>query len=331
MGSAQHYARSSDELDEAVRFYDDAGWLDDPVGRHPAPTQPPDAEIAPARGSPSRPRAAALRQRVGAGRTASPAASAGAPSVPTPRSPCGSCATRGRPRPWLVAVHGQGMGRPSDDRMLRVLRLHEELGINLALPVLPLHGPRAAGFAPDQQFVSNVHPVNNVLGLTQSVWDLRRLLLWLRGRPGGDRRRGPRALAGVLRVQPPVDRRGRPRLRRRGRAHERPGRLAPVVDPGVPVQAPAAPRAARRTVDARPPCRLAGGAAVPGRPTIGASSSPARPIGSPLPPVPRSCGGTGTSRRSSGARGATSPRLGPPSTTTTSPPSSPRVGLHAPR
>ena len=87
----------------------------------------------------------------------------------------------GRPRPWLVAVHGQGMGRPSDDRMLRVLRLHEELGLNLALPVLPLHGPRAAGFAPDQQFVSNVHPVNNVLGLTQSVWDLRRLLLWLRG------------------------------------------------------------------------------------------------------------------------------------------------------
>ena len=86
----------------------------------------------------------------------------------------------GLARPWLVAVHGQGMGRPSDDRMLRVLRLHDELGINVALPVLPLHGPRAVGFAPDQQFVANVYPVNNVLGLTQSVWDIRRLVLWLR-------------------------------------------------------------------------------------------------------------------------------------------------------
>jgi hypothetical protein len=64
--------------------------------------------------------------------------------------------------------------------MLRVRRLHEELGVNVALPVLPLHGPRSVGFAPDRMFVSNVYPVNNVLGLTQSMWDLRRLLLWLR-------------------------------------------------------------------------------------------------------------------------------------------------------
>ena len=40
--------------------------------------------------------------------------------------------------------------------MLRARRLHEELGVNVALPVLPLHGPRAAGFASDRQFVSNV-------------------------------------------------------------------------------------------------------------------------------------------------------------------------------
>jgi hypothetical protein len=29
-------------------------------------------------------------------------------------------------------------------------------------------------------FVSNVYPVNNVLGLAQSMWDLRRILAWLR-------------------------------------------------------------------------------------------------------------------------------------------------------
>jgi hypothetical protein len=50
----------------------------------------------------------------------------------------------------------------------------------VALPALPLHGPRAAGLAPDAQFVSNLFAVNNVMGLSQSIWDLRRLLLWLR-------------------------------------------------------------------------------------------------------------------------------------------------------
>ena len=46
--------------------------------------------------------------------------------------------------------------------------------------MLPLHGKRRAGFRPEQQFVSNVYPVNNVIGLSQSMWDLRRLLAWLR-------------------------------------------------------------------------------------------------------------------------------------------------------
>ena len=41
-GSAEHYARSSDELDEAVGFYAGAGWLADPASRHRAPTDVPD-------------------------------------------------------------------------------------------------------------------------------------------------------------------------------------------------------------------------------------------------------------------------------------------------
>ena len=86
----------------------------------------------------------------------------------------------GGPRPWLVAVHGQGMGRLSDIGRLRARQVHEDLGVNVALPVLPLHGSRRAGLRPEQQFVSNVYPVNNVLGLSQSMWDLRRLLAWLR-------------------------------------------------------------------------------------------------------------------------------------------------------
>jgi hypothetical protein len=71
-----------------------------------------------------------------------------------------------------------------DHRMLRVRRLHEELGVNVALPVLPLHGPRSAGLAPDRMFVSNLYLANDVLGLTQSIWDVRRLLSWLRADQG---------------------------------------------------------------------------------------------------------------------------------------------------
>jgi hypothetical protein len=174
-GTAAHYRASSAEVDEAVRSYDRAGWLDDPSGRHPAPTSSPDVRagdhgITFASGwQPQADEPGADRWR---GFTANDTV------------PVTLLQHEGEPRPWLVLVHGQGMGRPSDPRMLSARFLHESLGINVALPVLPLHGPRSAGLQPHQQFVSNVYPVNNVLGLTQAVWDLRRLMMWLREAQG---------------------------------------------------------------------------------------------------------------------------------------------------
>ena len=172
LGSAEHVARSSVELDDAVAFYEDAGWLADPAGRHPAPTDAPTGTIvdgvlrfdsgwAPVEGEPGGGRWRAFERN-------------GTVTTRLLRHP-------GEPRPWLVLIHGQGMGRPGDLRLLRARHLHEALGVNVALPVLPLHGPRAGrATAPDQQFVSNVYVLNNVLGLTQAVWDVRRLLRWLR-------------------------------------------------------------------------------------------------------------------------------------------------------
>ncbi|CAJ1493778.1 hypothetical protein MU0083_000488 [[Mycobacterium] kokjensenii] len=179
LGSPADYAAASAELDAAVRYYRDAGWLDDPAGRHRTPAAPDDVRItlAPDRApgvevawfdSDWRPEAG----EPGARRWLSLHANE--------RVPVRLLRHRGTPRPWLVAVHGQGMGRPGDVKMLRVRRLHEELGINVALPVLPLHGPRSCGFSPPRQFASNVFATNNVLGLTQAVWDVRRLLAWLR-------------------------------------------------------------------------------------------------------------------------------------------------------
>ncbi len=62
---------------------------------------------------------------------------------------------------------------------LPVAWLHEGLGLNVVLPVLPMHGPRArnlpkAAAFPGEDLLDNVH------GSAQAVWDIRRLLSWIR-------------------------------------------------------------------------------------------------------------------------------------------------------
>jgi hypothetical protein len=62
---------------------------------------------------------------------------------------------------------------------LDTAKLHRELGLNVALPVLPLHGPRKATPVSGEQFLS-FDLMNTVHGITQAVWDIRRLLSWIR-------------------------------------------------------------------------------------------------------------------------------------------------------
>ncbi|MGZ8690723.1 MAG: alpha/beta hydrolase family protein [Aeromicrobium sp.] len=84
------------------------------------------------------------------------------------------------PRPWLVCIHGAEMGRAALDLTLfRAWHLHEDLGLNVVLPVLPMHGPRARGLPkgtvfPGEDVMDDVHAA------AQSVWDVRRLLSWIR-------------------------------------------------------------------------------------------------------------------------------------------------------
>lgn len=85
-----------------------------------------------------------------------------------------------QPRPWLVCVHGTEMGRAALDLALfRAWRLHEDLGLNVVMPVLPMHGPRARGLPngavfPGEDILDDVHATG------QAVWDIRRLLSWIR-------------------------------------------------------------------------------------------------------------------------------------------------------
>lgn len=85
-----------------------------------------------------------------------------------------------RSREWLICVHGLAMGRaPLDLVAMRADWLHKR-GINLAFPVLPLHGPRSYNkLASGAGFISG-DVCNTLHALTQAAWDIRRLVGWLR-------------------------------------------------------------------------------------------------------------------------------------------------------
>jgi hypothetical protein len=84
------------------------------------------------------------------------------------------------PRPWLVCVHGTEMGRAGLDLTLfRAWHLHEDFGLNVILPVLPMHGPRAKGLPKGAVFPGE-NVLDDVHGTAQSVWDVRRIIRWIR-------------------------------------------------------------------------------------------------------------------------------------------------------
>ena len=88
-------------------------------------------------------------------------------------------------RRWLVAVHGFGMGRPyMDVRAFRATALHRR-GLNVALPVLPLHGPRTTSRTRGEGFMS-IDLVDSKHGMAQAAWDVRRLIRWLREEHGAE-------------------------------------------------------------------------------------------------------------------------------------------------
>ena len=175
------YARVSSELAEAESFYERQGWIAQPHAYHRTP--PPlfesdvtksrgwamgtsydrwdwDSAFTPHLGEPGADRWMAF----GPNRTA---------SAVIVRHPDG-------PRPWVIAVHGFCMGFPfMDFQGLQINRLHHELGMNVALPTLPLHGQRRVTLVSGEPFLS-FELMNAVHGLSQAVWDIRRLITLIR-------------------------------------------------------------------------------------------------------------------------------------------------------
>jgi dienelactone hydrolase len=83
-------------------------------------------------------------------------------------------------RPWFVCAHGFGMGQPNVNIAgLTAQWIHEELGLNVLMPVLPLHGPRSStrfsgGGLLQPEFANVMHL------FAQAVWDIRRMVDWVR-------------------------------------------------------------------------------------------------------------------------------------------------------
>jgi len=179
------YARVGAELVEARELFTSRGWLDDPASYHRTPPPLGADDVRPTRGW-----AMGLDyERIAYASGFSPRP--GEPGAErwmgfAPNRTASAAIVRHRreddgPRPWLVCVHGFAMGYPfMDFPGLRTARLHHALGANIALPVLPLHGHRKVTRVSGEPFLS-FDLMNTVHGFAQSVWDIRRLLSWIRG------------------------------------------------------------------------------------------------------------------------------------------------------
>jgi len=166
------------EVIVALEFYEQNGWLDNPEAFFATP--PPLTEVS--------------IRRVEQGDRCHERISFDSGYAPYPGAPGGErwrsytaddreyalVLRHDEPRPWLVCVHGSEMGRADIDlRLFRAWHLHEDLGLNVALPVLPLHGPRKRGLPKGVAFPAE-NLIDNVHATAQAVWDIRRLLSWIR-------------------------------------------------------------------------------------------------------------------------------------------------------
>jgi hypothetical protein len=185
--SLGHRHRLASEIEGCLELYADRGWLQDPASYHQAP--PPLSDVSYEDVSTAFKNHSHQRIAFESGYE---------PHVDEPGRErwLGREANRtghawlfehpGEPRPWVVCVPGYRMGRPLIDKVgFRVKWLHRELGLNVAIPVMPLHGPRNVGRRNGDHFLSGDF-VDTVHAQSQAVWDTRRLMGWLRGRGAPD-------------------------------------------------------------------------------------------------------------------------------------------------
>ena len=171
--------RVAAEVAEAVELFGERGWLEKPTGYH---LEPPELEEP------------ILRARKVRG-VAYEHLSFESGYEPHPEEPgrerwlsyksnriahAWVVRHRGEPRPWLVCIHGYQMGSPIIDMAAFPPEyFHTRLGLNLLLPVLPLHGPRKIGRRSGDGFIGG-EVLDTIHAEAQAMWDIRRMISWAR-------------------------------------------------------------------------------------------------------------------------------------------------------
>jgi hypothetical protein len=84
----------------------------------------------------------------------------------------------GPPRPWLICTNGYRMGFATVDVAL-FGRFFDLNGLNVLIPVLPLHGSRRLGWNSGSGFLG-IDVIDTLHAEAQAIWDMRRLLSWVR-------------------------------------------------------------------------------------------------------------------------------------------------------
>ena len=175
------YRRVSNELDEARRLYVRRGWMRHPGAYHRRPPLLGPGEVRVERGRALGIRYRRLTYQSGfAPRPAEPGSRRWQSYRPNRSAVATIVRQDPEPRPWLICVHGFCTGYPfMDFPGLHTAKVQRELGVNVALPVLPLHGRRKVTLVSGEPFLS-FELMNAVHGITQAVWDIRRLISWIR-------------------------------------------------------------------------------------------------------------------------------------------------------
>ncbi len=171
------------EIADADALHRMRGWRDDPAAYHSTPAAPRDISIVAARAM-----KVDFEHLQFASGYAAPEDEPGGARWGA-YAPCTTAHTwllrrREAGRRWLVCVPGYGMGAPVVDlTAFDAVRLGRELNVNIAVPVLPLHGPRRTGWmSGDGYFAGDC--LDTLHAQAQAVWDVRRLIAWIRAEGG---------------------------------------------------------------------------------------------------------------------------------------------------
>ncbi|MCZ6714809.1 MAG: prolyl oligopeptidase family serine peptidase [Deltaproteobacteria bacterium] len=176
--SARESRRVARELSSAIELYKRRGWIEDPTRYHSAPSAPREVKIQSLRSWGIQHEHMSFESRWEP-HPQEPGRDRWLGYEPNRTAHVRMLRHPGAPRPWIVCTPGYRMGHVAVDFLgFNASWLHQDLGLNVAIPVFPFHGPRQVGRRSGDGFLRG-DVLDTVHAQAQAVWDVRRLIGWL--------------------------------------------------------------------------------------------------------------------------------------------------------